>query len=435
MTVSRRTAHALVQATWAARDPGAPDVVAALAAALGGADTDAAVFAARLAADPGVPLADLGAPLAAGVAGGGVDVHCVPLAGASEAVKVGEGRRRAGGGARARRRRRPSHGPPLPSQALHARLSALLTFLIDGYSPIDPGEGGWDLLLAIDTGTPEPAPSPARPPTVAGLATLCTLWRYPAASTLRVCQVATLPPAARRGVGRALLDAAYGLADARACVDVTVRGRGGGGAAGERRAHPCGPHPRPPPQFEDPTDEMQTLREKVEAARAARCGWLAAAAAEAAAALAAGGGAKGKAPAAAAPPPPPALTPADAARARAELRVARPQAALAFEALVAATLGPAHPALAAAVRARLAASIDESRLAAGKRLFADPGGGVGFVMCRAPAPAEGGPPTAAAAGAPPPEEDGVAAANAAAVEEATGDRLRTLERVVAGLAV
>ena len=183
-------------------------------------------------------------------------------------------------------------------------------------------------------------------------------------------------------------------------------------------------------QFEDPTDEMQGMRERLELRRAARCGWLVAAAKDAATRLA--GAAKGKARADdAAAAAFPSLPPDDVARARAELRVTKQQVALAFEALVASIVGPTSPALRAAVRARLAASVaPDAGGAADKRVFNARGeGAVGFVMCRV-AKKEG-----AAGGDAPPEEDGVREKNEALVEEATGMRIEALERIVQGVSV
>ena len=172
------------------------------------------------------------------------------------------------------------------------------------------------------------------------------------------------------------------------------------------------------------------MRERLETRRAAGCEWLVSAARSAGASLSSS--AKGKTPADAATPPFPSLPADDVARARTQLRITKQQVALAFEALVAAAAGPsAAAALRAAVRARLAASIASPDAQAGeKRVFDEPGGGAGFVMCRA---SGGG--GAAAAAPPPAEEDGVAEKNAAVVEEATDMRMEALARVTAGLSV
>lgn len=54
----------------------------------------------------------------------------------------------------------------------------------------------------------------------------CTVYRffsYPDRQRLRVSQVLVLPPFQRQGVGRALLEAVYALADSHNALDVTVR--------------------------------------------------------------------------------------------------------------------------------------------------------------------------------------------------------------------
>jgi len=149
-------------------------------------------------------------------------------------------------------------------------------------------------------------------------------------------------------------------------------------------------------QFEDPTDEMQGMRERIEAKRAAALPWLCsladkaaeaakkgAAAAKKGAAAAACAAGKGKtaasASAAAASSSPSErhhatmLSPADAARARDELRISRQQVPLAFEALLALRLGLDSPEVKEAVRARLAASVAAAMSdAASKRVFDAP---------------------------------------------------------------
>ena len=138
------------------------------------------------------------------------------------------------------------------------------------------------------------------------------------------------------------------------------------------------------------------MRERIEAKRAAALPWLCsladkaaeaakkgAAAAKKGAAAAACAAGKGKtaasASAAAASSSPSErhhatmLSPADAARARDELRISRQQVPLAFEALLALRLGLDSPEVKEAVRARLAASVAAAMSdAASKRVFDAP---------------------------------------------------------------
>jgi GNAT superfamily N-acetyltransferase len=425
LTLSQTSYHALLEVSWQAKAPGSLDVKAALVEALPGVFTDKAAFLATLAARPAAgapPTADLGPVVASFPFGSDtartVDIHATMLASASAVVK-----------------------------ALHARVQNLLTFFIDGASDIDPADPAWELLTAVvRREAPAPAPTPTRATVVAGMATLNHMWGYPDVTRLRVCQVLALPPAQGQGVGEGLVRAAYALADARQ-DPVSSSGR-----------------PVLDVTYEDPTEEMQVLREKVEAGRAAGCAWLAKAA-DAAAAQAGKGeaaaAAKGKGEATAGdadqrlPPPVLSLSPSDAARARHELHLTRAATAGAWEALLAARLGTGSPALVAAVRARLAAAAGGAVAATAgpgpkggpKRVFDAPDEATGFVMCRVPpgaaaaaaqAAAAAGPAAAAmaavaATGAGPELEAGVAEEEAAALDAATQARLGVLAQVVGRL--
>ena len=185
--IQRVTGHTLVQAAWTARAPDAPDVVGAVVNALEGAFSEQTAFDAAVAAAPPLDPASLGTPVATGVGKtGDIAIHCVALATAPPAVR-----------------------------SLHARLSSHLTFFIDGASPIDADDPDWDMLLAVH-------PLKGGAIALAGFATLFRMYGWPTATRLRVCQVSVLPPFLHRGIGWALLEAAYGVADARACLDVTV---------------------------------------------------------------------------------------------------------------------------------------------------------------------------------------------------------------------
>lgn len=56
----------------------------------------------------------------------------------------------------------------------------------------------------------------------AGFATIYTFWCYPSQTRIRVSQVLVPPPNQGKGVGRALLEAAYITSDERGAVDITV---------------------------------------------------------------------------------------------------------------------------------------------------------------------------------------------------------------------
>ena len=156
---------------------------------------------------PPLDPSSLGTPVATGAGKpGDIAIHCVGLAAAPPAVR-----------------------------ALHARLASHLTFFIDGASPIDADDPDWDLLLAVH---PVKAGGAIA---VAGFATLFRLYGWPTASRLHVCQVSVLPPCLHQGIGWALLEASYGVADAREFLDVTVswveRREGREGETRERDTH------------------------------------------------------------------------------------------------------------------------------------------------------------------------------------------------------
>ena len=56
-----------------------------------------------------------------------------------------------------------------------------------------------------------------------GFATVYSVFSYPDRKRMRVSQVLVLPPFQRQGVGRALLQSVYALADSHNALDVTVR--------------------------------------------------------------------------------------------------------------------------------------------------------------------------------------------------------------------
>ncbi|GLI63534.1 hypothetical protein VaNZ11_006522 [Volvox africanus] len=119
---------------------------------------------------------------------------------------------------------------PPEVKALHARLEPLLLFTIDGAQFIDADDPQWELLLPVaraeDGGC-----------LVLGLTTLFNFFAYPTSCRLRVSQVLVLSPWQGLGLGKALLKLSYDLAKSRRCADLTV---------------------------EDPTPNLQRVREKLE---------------------------------------------------------------------------------------------------------------------------------------------------------------------------
>ncbi|GAB4819463.1 hypothetical protein N2152v2_006509 [Parachlorella kessleri] len=175
--------------------------------------------------------------------------------------------------------------------ALHARAEAFLYFFVDAASAIDGTDPRWDLLLALDE-TPDGLE-------LVGFATVYKFYAYPDRCRLRLSQVLVLPPHQGRGVGSLLLRALGQQADALDAVDVTC---------------------------EDPSEDLQRIRDKLDLLRMLRCDWLQEAASHrVSAAVAApapnGEEAEGEGASSAL-----ALAPADLARAQKELRITKQQA-------------------------------------------------------------------------------------------------------------
>ncbi|DBA71639.1 TPA: putative uncategorized biosynthetic cluster [Trebouxia sp. C0005] len=167
----------------------------------------------------GTPLQKLGSPLSIPEVRKGLSVTQANLAGGSQELKD-----------------------------LHERLQPFLLFFIDGASFLDADDPKWELLLATE--------HQAGRDVVVGFCTLYTFYAYPDTRRFRLSQILVLPPFQHKGIGAALLRAAYVMADKCNAVDVT---------------------------FEDPTDTLQSLRDLIDLQRAMGCVWLQSAAEQVAA--------------------------------------------------------------------------------------------------------------------------------------------------------
>eukprot|EP00892_Ulva_mutabilis_P001860 jgi/Ulvmu1/11675/UM008_0084.1 len=135
-------------------------------------------------------------------------------------------------------RHTPIVGAPEPLRQLHARMHPLLLFHVDAASPLQQDDPNMELLLAVRQ-TSDDAPVE-----VIGFLTFFKFYAYPTAVRYRVAQILVMPPYQRMGIGRALLETVNQMALANEkCVDVT---------------------------YEDPAEELQALRERIDAERAVR---------------------------------------------------------------------------------------------------------------------------------------------------------------------
>ena len=113
-------------------------------------------------------------------------------------------------------------------RSLHDRLQAMPLLYVDGANYIDNTDPRWEVYLALKGGA------------IAGFATVYSFYAYPARERLRLSQILVFPPFQRQGLASSLLERVYADAAARGALDLTV---------------------------EDPSDEFQLLREKVDVRR------------------------------------------------------------------------------------------------------------------------------------------------------------------------
>ncbi|GAQ87777.1 histone acetyltransferase type B catalic subunit [Klebsormidium nitens] len=130
---------------------------------------------------------------------------------------------------------------PLDKEAVrqwHNRLQVFLIFFIDGGNYIDTEERDWDLLVALER--PSDWDGRSGSAKVAGFCTVRSFYSYPESTRLRLSQLVVLPSFQKRGHGSRLIESVYHLAQERGCYDVTT---------------------------EDPTDDMNQLRDEVDVKR------------------------------------------------------------------------------------------------------------------------------------------------------------------------
>lgn len=97
---------------------------------------------------------------------------------------------------------------------IHARMEPLILYLIDGSSFIDLDDDRWELLLLIEkSGDTE---------RIAGYSTLYKFYAHPNSARIRLSQVVIFPPFQGRGYGSTLIEATHTIAASSQALDVTV---------------------------------------------------------------------------------------------------------------------------------------------------------------------------------------------------------------------
>lgn len=267
-------------------------------------------------------------------------------------------------------------------RAVHRRMEPLLLFFIDGASGIDQNDSAWDVIMALRQSGPSLQ--------VMGFCTLHGFFAYPASRRWQVSQLLVLEPFQRQGVAGAVMAAVMSAARESGAKDVT---------------------------YEDPTPEVEALREAIDLRACLASHWVKAAAEEAVARVVGSEGAAG-------------LelllmpTAEVAARAQEELKLSSVWFKRVWESVVLpvakASGEKAMAAVVGLMSVRIGGGEGASKVAEGKRTWDTQ---TGFVMAR----------TKAAVGLPAVMDDGEqsAAERTEAIAAAVNERLEEIERILA----
>lgn len=102
---------------------------------------------------------------------------------------------------------------------LYSRLVSLVLLLVEGSTPIDITEHGWEMLLVVKKGTLGASTSKFQ---LLGFAAVHHFYHYPESTRLRISQILVLPPYQGEGHGRRLLEAINSIAQSENIYDVTI---------------------------------------------------------------------------------------------------------------------------------------------------------------------------------------------------------------------
>ncbi|WVZ64676.1 hypothetical protein U9M48_014166 [Paspalum notatum var. saurae] len=119
---------------------------------------------------------------------------------------------------------------------LYSRLVPLILLLVEGSTPIDIGEHGWEMLLVVKKTNQESVSKFE----LLGFAVVHNFYRYPESTRLRISQILVLPPYQGEGYGLCLLEAINYIAQSENIYDVTI---------------------------EDPSDYLQYVRSSIDCLR------------------------------------------------------------------------------------------------------------------------------------------------------------------------
>lgn len=112
---------------------------------------------------------------------------------------------------------------------IHERIEPLLLFFIDAASAIDATDPSWELLLCLIRSKDGSA-------RIVGMSTIYVFYVYPDKKRFRLSQAFVLPPEQGKGIGSAIVDAVFDLAEKnKNVVDITL---------------------------EDPTDDFRRIRDR-----------------------------------------------------------------------------------------------------------------------------------------------------------------------------